>query len=190
MRSNLSRIGDNTEPAISVQGAFDGGGAQVGNSANVNSGWELTNITTFTHAAHTVKWGARVRQSMNDDTSVNNFGGTYTFFGGAGPLLDANNQPIPGTSAQLTALERYRRTLLFQQAGLSPDLIRAYGGGASQFSLSAGTPATSVNQFDIGLFLNDDWRARPNLTLSYGVRYEAQTNAGDLANWSPRLGIA
>ncbi|MCW5981369.1 MAG: hypothetical protein KIT09_25010 [Bryobacteraceae bacterium] len=31
---------------------------------------------------------------------------------------------------------------------------------------------------------------RPNLSLSYGARYEAQTNIGDLADWSPRIGIA
>ena len=38
--------------------------------------------------------------------------------------------------------------------------------------------------------MNDDWRARPNLTLSYGLRYEAQTNFGDRTDFSPRLGIA
>ena len=30
----------------------------------------------------------------------------------------------------------------------------------------------------------------PNLTLSFGVRYEAQTNIGDRADWAPRVGIA
>src|SRR5262249_55503188 len=81
-------------------------------------------------------------------------------------------------------------TLLFQRAGLSPQLIRLYGGGASQFSLSAGTPTTALNQFDIGLFVNDDWRIKPNLTLSYGLRYETQTNISDLADFAPRVAIA
>ena len=43
---------------------------------------------------------------------------------------------------------------------------------------------------DIGLFVNDDWRVRPNLTLSLGVRYETQTNIGDHGDLTPRLGIA
>jgi hypothetical protein len=190
MRNNVGMTGDNSIAAINVPGAFSGGGPQVGNSGSVTNHWELSNITTFTYKTHTLKWGGRLRQSFLDSTSVNNFGGTFSFFGGVGPQLDANSQPIAGAGIQLTALERYRRTLLFQQAGLPAALIRQYGGGASQFSLSAGTPATSVNQFDAGLFANDDWRLRPNLTLSYGVRYEAQTNLGDLADIAPRIGLA
>jgi hypothetical protein len=58
------------------------------------------------------------------------------------------------------------------------------------FSLAAGTPTTSASMTDVGLFANDDWRVRPNLTLSLGARYEAQTNLGDYGDITPRLGIA
>ena len=47
-----------------------------------------------------------------------------------------------------------------------------------------------MSQLDLGLFANDDWRVRPNLTFSYGLRYEAQTNIGDHGDFSPRIGIA
>ncbi len=190
MRSGRTNDGDNTIPSITVQGAFTGGGAQVGNSFNTQSRWELTNTTTYTHGAHVLRWGGRIRQSFYDDTSVNNFGGSYSFFGGTGPQLDANNQPIPGTSIDLTALERYRRTLLFQKLGFSGADIAKLGGGASQFMLSAGTPTSNVSQFDIGMFVNNDWRARQNLTVSYGLRYETQTNISDFSNWAPRVGVA
>jgi hypothetical protein len=50
--------------------------------------------------------------------------------------------------------------------------------------------AISVRQFDIGLYFNDDWRVRPNLTLSLGLRYENQTNIGDNGNFAPRFGFA
>jgi hypothetical protein len=190
MRSDSANTGDNSVPAINVQGAFNGGGAQIGNSGTLSNHWEMTNITTLTRGTHTFKWGGRLRQSFLDDTSVSNFGGTYTFFGGVGPELDANNQPVAGTSMELLAIERYRRTLLFQQLGYTAAQIRALGGGASQFSLSAGIPLASVNQFDIGLFATDDWRIRPNLTLSYGFRYETQTNISDWKDWSPRVSIA
>ena len=190
MHSGSQSIGDNTIPAINVAGAFNGGGAQVGNSGTTQNNLEYSNTSTFTRKAHTIKWGGRLRQSYLDSTSVTNFGGTYSFLGGSGPDLDANNQPIAGTSIELTALERYRRTLLFQKAGMTDAQIRLLGGGASQFSLSAGTPLTSVSQFDAGLYLNDDWRARPNLTFSYGLRYEAQNNISDHANFSPRIGLA
>jgi hypothetical protein len=190
LRTHLADIGDNSLAAISVQGAFNAGGPQIGNSGNINRRWELTNTSTLTHGTHSFKWGARVRQSFLNDTSVNNFGGAYTFFGGQGPELDANNQPLPGTTLDLSAFERYRRTLLFQSAGLAPSLIRLYGGGASQFSLNAGVPLASVSQFDIGLFANDDWRVRPNLTLSYGLRYETQSNISDFKDFAPRVGVA
>ncbi|HEV2687546.1 MAG TPA: TonB-dependent receptor, partial [Bryobacteraceae bacterium] len=190
MHSNLANTGNNTIPVISVQDAFTGGGAQIGNSGNNQNRWELTNTTTYTRGTHTLHVGGRVRQSFNNDISVNNFGGAFTFQGGTGPQLDANNQPIAGTSIDITALERYRRTLLFEQAGLSGPAIRALGGGASQFTLSAGIPGISVGQFDIGMFYNDDWRARQNLTISYGLRDETQTNIHDYSDWAPRVGVA
>ena len=190
MRSDSESTGDNTIPAINVQGAFFGGGAQIGNSGTLSDRLELSNNSTYTHKTHTIKWGGRLRQGYLDSTSVSNFGGTYSFLGGSGPVLDANNQPLAGTSTQLTALERYRRTLIFQNAGMSDAQIRLLGGGASQFSLSAGTPLTSVSQFDAGLYLNDDWRARPNLTFSYGLRYETQNNISDHGDFSPRVALA
>jgi hypothetical protein len=178
------------EPALIVQGAFESGGAQVGRSGAASTRLEWSNTTTMTHGTHTWKFGARLRWSQIEDTSVNNFGGTYTFFGGAGPALDANLNPVAGALVQLTALERYRRTLLLGQLGYSAAMIRALGGGASQFSLAAGTPLTAVSQTDAGLFFNDDWRLRRNLTLSYGIRYETQSNISDYGNWAPRFGLA
>ncbi|MEO7142138.1 MAG: carboxypeptidase regulatory-like domain-containing protein, partial [Bryobacteraceae bacterium] len=190
MRAGLAQTGNNSIPGINVEGAFFGGGPAIGNSGNIANSWEMTNTSTLTRGSHTIKWGGRLRQAFLNDTSVTNFAGAFSFFGGVGPQLDAGNQPIPGTSMQLTALERYQRTLQLQQAGIPAAQIAALGGGASQFSLSAGVPATSVSQFDIGLFVNDDWRVRQNLTVSYGLRYEAQTNYGDKSDWAPRIGIA
>ena len=102
----------------------------------------------------------------------------------------SNNQAIAGTTEQLTALQVYQRTLLLQHAGFSPAQIRALGGGASLFTLGAGAPMTSVNQLDLGFYGNDDWKALSNLTVSFGLRYETQTNISDHGDWSPRIGIA
>ena len=190
MRSTTGMTGGTNDADISVQGAFTSGGAQVGNSGTRTNEWEGTNTSTFTHGTHTFKWGGRVRGTSLSSTSVANFGGTFTFTGGDGPELDANNDPIAGTSIELDALEVYRRTLLLQQEGLSDAQIRALGGGAYMFSIAAGMPTTSASMTDVGLFVNDDWRVRPNLTLSLGARYEAQTSVGDYGDITPRLGIA
>ena len=190
MRSTTSMTGGSDDPALIVDGAFSGGGAQVGNSGSSANHWEVTNTSTLTHGTHTFKWGGRLRQGFDSSTAMTNFGGTYMFVGGPGPELDANNRAIPGTSIELTGLEVYQRTLMFQQQGLGDAQIRALGGGAYEFSIGAGTPTTSVSLTDIGLFANDDWKARPNLTFSYGLRYEAQTNIGDYGDFSPRVGLA
>jgi hypothetical protein len=92
--------------------------------------------------------------------------------------------------AQIQSIERYRRTLLFQQMGLPASQIRALGGGATQFTISAGQPDLSLGQTDVGAFVGDDWRFRSDLTLSFGLRYETQSNIHDWRDWAPRIGIA
>jgi len=183
-------VGDNSTPSIVVPGAFIGGGAQIGTSGTTTSSFELNSTTSYGYKTHTFRWGGRLREAIVDNTSVINFGGTYTFQGGSGPALDAENQVVPGTSVTLTAFDVYRRTLLFQRQGLSDADIRANGGGAYQFSLAAGQPTIRVKQFDAGLFVVDDWRARPTVTFSYGLRYEGQSNISDHADWAPRVAVA
>src|SRR5215217_4183721 len=181
---------DNSIPTLEVQEAFTGGGSQVGQSHNTTNNWELTNNTSFATGAHSLKVGARVRSVHIDQFSPQNFGGTYTFFGGGvGPKLGANDQPIGGTQP-ITSIERYRRTQVFLAQGKSAAEIRLLGGGASQFRLSDGNPETAVSQWDFGGYFQDDWKVRPNLTLSLGLRYENQKNIDSNFNFAPRLGFA
>ena len=44
--------------------------------------------------------------------------------------------------------------------------------------------------FDAGVFFQDDWRWRPNFTLSYGLRYEGQNRISDHADLAPRVAFA
>ena len=71
------------------------------------------------------------------------------------------------------------------------DSLQAYQeGDPSQFSIIAGTPVATVKQYDAGLFATDDWRLKPNFTLSLGARFETQDNIGDRADIAPRVGFA
>jgi outer membrane receptor for ferrienterochelin and colicin len=45
--------------------------------------------------------------------------------------------------------------------------------------LSGGTTVSSLTQADVGLFVEDSWRVRSNLTVGFGLRYEAQNHLGD-----------
>jgi hypothetical protein len=186
---------NSTEPGIQVAGAFTGGGSPLGHSIDTLTDFELHNNTTTVHGAHTWRFGARARRPTENSVAPQNFNGTFKFSGGLAPVLNANQQPVLDASGQpllgdIDSLERYRRTIVFQQQGLTPAQIRALGGGASQFTINTGIPGLTVNRFDIAVFAGDDWRLRPNLTLNLGLRYENQTNIHDPLDFAPRLGIA
>ncbi|MCW5966412.1 MAG: TonB-dependent receptor [Bryobacterales bacterium] len=182
-------------PAINVLDAFQSGGSTQGFSSSGRNSLELQNMTSFVRGVHSIKFGGRLRGSDFTDVSPNNFLGTFTFAGGLAPALDELNQPLYGGEgsmvlAPVTSLERYRRTLYFQGLGYSAEQIRLLGGGASQFTLAAGTPEAAVRQYDMGLFFTHDWRLKPNFTLAFGLRYENQTNIRDNRNIAPRLSFA
>ena len=194
-RQTITSISDNAGAQIDVLNAFVGGGAQLGTSSNVLNSFELQNYTTISHNAHTWRFGVRVRAAILNNDSPINYGGTFVFSGGLAPELDANNQPVLDSSGNsilvnIDSIESYRRTLVFQQTGFSPGQIRTIGGGASQFSINAGTPALSVDQEDVGAFVSNEWRLKRNLTINLGLRYEGQTNINDWTDFAPRLGLA
>ncbi len=177
-------------PALNVSNSFIGGGSQIGNTANTNRRWELQNFLAVAHGTHSFKFGARLRGVRITDVNPNNFGGTFTFTGALVPTLDAGNQPLTDRPVFVDSLERYRRTLLGQQLGMTDLEIRAFGGNPSQLSIATGDPKATVSQTDFGIYAQDDWRVKPNFTLSYGLRYEGQSNIGSILNFAPRLSFA
>ncbi len=189
-RNRNESLGDNTIPVLNVSGAFISGGSQVGHVTGSNDRWELQNFLSWQKDTHAIKFGGRVRRVSFDESNPNNFGGTFTFTGGFVPALDANGNPIFDQPVFVDSLERYRRTLRGQALGLTPLQIRALGGGASQFNISSGDPQASVSQWDVGLYIQDDWRVRPNLTVGFGLRYENQTNISSPLNFAPRVFLA
>ncbi len=71
-----------------------------------------------------------------------------------------------------------------------PSLAAYAAGTPSQYVVTAGKPTATVNLFDAALFYQDDWSMKPNLTLSYGVRFEGQNRISDHADFGPRFSLS
>lgn len=196
IRTTREQVGDGSTPTVLVLDSFTGGGSPFGLSNNTDDRWEVNDTFTKSLGTHTLRGGARLRGVRIKEFTDANFNGTYVFEGGPAPQLDASNNVVidPQTgqpvSVRITSIERYRRTQLLRSLGLSAADVRARGGGATQFSVAGGDPEADVSQTDLGAFILDDWRARHDLTLSLGLRYEAQSNISNKLNFAPRLGFA
>jgi hypothetical protein len=179
---NSEETANSLLPALTVTGSFAGGGAQIGKTIDTENHYELQNYTSIASGAHSWKFGVRVRAVTINNISPSNFGGAFLFTGGYGPIAagDTCDPTDPGSGCiNLTSIQRYQNTL----AGLP-------GGVPSQLTISTGVPLVNINQVDVGAFVGDDWRVKPNLTLSLGLRYETQTNIHDWHDWAPRFGFA
>ena len=188
-------VPNSSDPALLVLGSFNGGGAQTGHASSTQNSFELQNNTSIAHGTHFWRFGARLREDRVANVSPQNFGGTFTFSGGntlAPVVIDPSSCIVPANPAlaSITSIEKYRRTLMFQRLGCSATQIRLLGGGATQFTIGAGEPSISGSQFDIGLFVGDDWRLSPALTLNLGLRYETQSNIHDWRDFAPRFALA
>ncbi|MBV9506137.1 MAG: TonB-dependent receptor, partial [Acidobacteriia bacterium] len=187
---NFSQSLGNEIPSIDVANAFIAGGNGLGNTYDHTHHFELQNYTTLTLGTHTIRFGGRVRRDSDQNNNPQGFNGQFIFSGGVEPVLDSNNQIVPGQTARLTSVEQYQRNLQLQAAGYSPADIQALGGGPSQYVLQTGLSYASLVRWDAGPFIQDDWRLRPNLTLSLGLRYEVQTLFSDHSDIAPRFGFA
>jgi hypothetical protein len=206
LKSVNKSLGDNTVPAISVLSEFNGGSSQVGRGVDAETHFEVTNFTTFSlGATHSLKAGFRIREAQETTLSTQNFGGTFTFSGELAPVLDSSNDPVgnpndclnlpqgaaaPSDCTSISALEQYRRTLLFQRLGYPPQTIQLLGGMPSQFTINAGNPRTHLSLFDASPYIQDDWRVSSSLTVNLGLRYQKQTNTRDWRDVAPRFGFA
>ncbi len=94
-RWGTSTTADTAGPEIQVLGAFNGGGASSPYSHDVQSAYELQNVTSIVHGAHVFRFGTRLRYLTDDSYSQQGFNGAFTF----------------------TSIDQYRLTLLNAPGG-------------------------------------------------------------------------
>jgi len=184
-----------TLTAINAGGAFNGVGVGGFGSSDIQRRYEYQNTTFLNYGKHSWKFGGRLRATDDRDQLSGNFTGTFSF--GSRPNPDPTCVPSAATNnCIISPIDAYMMTVQGLAAGVPLATIIANGGGATNytqaFQAAGGTriiPST-VTLVDAGLFVQDDLRIRPNVTLSYGLRFETQNEFSDKSDFAPRLGLA
>jgi len=170
-------------PQVQVSGLETFGGYSGQFSTDHTLHYELQNLTEIALKTHAINFGGRLRVDRDANTSNASFNGTFTFGGNRCSTGETGCTPV-------SAAENYGNTIYGQGTGQTWAEIHASGGGPSQLNLIYGNPKILGTMADVGLYYQDDWSARRNLTLSYGVRWESQTGIADKNDWAPRFSFA
>ena len=161
---------DTQGAAINVLDSFNGGGSPCCPSKTRLDQLDWQDYLTWTHKKHTIKGGFQLEYDNDRNLAATNFNGTYTF-----SSLAQYSNVINGIDVPLDPTDP------------NSPLVAAR---PTQFTINRGDPMVRYNQYEAAWFVQDDFRLRPNLTLSLGLRHEFQSHLQDKVNFAPRFGIA
>lgn len=172
-----SQLAQTVTPAVNVLGSFTSGGNSQGDIVDKQNHYELQNYVSLIHGNHILKFGGRLRAVRDTENTTSGFNGTFVF-----SSLDAASSNCTPPSNPIPCPISYGSAVQALASGGTPF--------ATQLTYTTGKTTAEVTAYDAGLYLQDDWRVRPNFTLSYGLRFETQNEIHDHGDWAPRVGIA
>ena len=136
-----------SDPAVNIPGFGYFGREPYSYIQRTEQRYQFSDSLSWTLGRHNTKLGTDINYIPLSAIFTVNYGGVYDF--GSQNLFGA---PFPSFNA-----------------------VQAYGlGMPGDFVQGLGSPGDSFHNIPLGFFWQDSWRARPNLTLNYGVRYDVE----------------
>ncbi len=159
-----TQIPGGADPAVNIFGFAYFGREPYSYIRRTEKRYQFTDNFSWTIGRHDTKFGGDFNFLALQATFTVNYGGVYDF----GPLSAADTLPSAVYSTLQAALPAQ-----FGIPGLSA--AQAYGFGVpGTFIQGLGSPTDSFSNKPLGVFWQDFWRVRHNLTFNYGVRYDVE----------------
>lgn len=166
---------------LNVQGNFTAGGAGTQSSHAEGKHVEVQNYSSVALATNFMRFGLRLRVNNQANTVLTNANGSFTYNYLLDPCSDptVSNKPSGCATVTSTPCQSANAAVSSYQCGI-----------ASLYRRTATLlPKVQFTETDLGLYAEDDWKIRPNLTFSYGMRYEFETKVSK-HDISPRFSVA
>jgi hypothetical protein len=161
IRSRSNQDPVSNMPTVIVEGYFNGGGSSAQALHDSTDRIEFQEYVSIAHGQHFFRFGGRYRSIRDANLNTANYNGVFTF-------------PDYAT-----------------YAAAKPTPANPSGGpGATQFNITTGQSSAVVLTGDLGLYADDEWKARKNLTLNFGFRLESQSAIPDHFDPAPRIGAS
>jgi hypothetical protein len=152
------------DPAVNIPGFAYFGREPYSYIQRTEKRYQFTDNFSWAIGAHDTKFGVDFNYLPLDATFTVNYGGVYDFGAFAANNLNAAFAPLPNPSDP---------THPIKFPDLSP--VQSYGAGLpGDFIQGLGSPSDTFSNKPLGLFWQDSWRVRPNVTLNLGVRYDVE----------------
>jgi hypothetical protein len=177
-RHDENHYPNSTERTVSVAGDFVGGGFTGQESEDHREAIEFQNISTLSRGNHAIKLGTRMRNNRDANKSNARYNGRFNF------------SPVTIGTTNYTASQIYESMANGLSSGQTFASFADQGFGPSSASYATGNESALGNVFDVALFVQDDFKVNPRLTLSGGLRWEAQNHVADHDDWAPRAAFA